>query len=173
MSEPVKLHIGGVQKKDGWKILNILPGPDVDFLGSCTDLSLFGDAMVDEVYASHVFEHLQAAELKRSLHEIRRVLKPGGVLKGSVPDLNALCELFLRFRDDAEKQFHISRMIYGGHIDEFDIHHCGFTLQLMAANLFAAGFTNVVQYNFLGEFNDTSNMVYEGVPISLNFIATR
>ena len=43
MSDKVRLHLGGVQAKDGWKILNILPGPAVDIIGSCTDLSAFGD----------------------------------------------------------------------------------------------------------------------------------
>ena len=34
----LRLHVGGKEKKDGWKILNIQPGPDVDYVGSCTDL---------------------------------------------------------------------------------------------------------------------------------------
>ena len=54
MTEPIKLHIGGTSAKDGWKILNILPGPSVDILGTCTDLSMFADGTVDVVYASHV-----------------------------------------------------------------------------------------------------------------------
>jgi len=35
----IRLHIGGCEKRDDWKILDGLPGPDVDFDGSCNDLS--------------------------------------------------------------------------------------------------------------------------------------
>ena len=54
----MKLHIGGEAQKDGWKILNIQPKEGVDYIGSITDLSQFENESVDEVYASHVFEHV-------------------------------------------------------------------------------------------------------------------
>ena len=50
----MKLHIGGKQAKEGWKILNIQEGADVDYLGTCTNLSALGDTTVDTIYASHV-----------------------------------------------------------------------------------------------------------------------
>jgi len=51
----MKLHIGGEQKKDGWKILNIQKKNNVDFIGNITDLSQFEDSSIEEIYASHVF----------------------------------------------------------------------------------------------------------------------
>jgi len=53
-----RLHIGGKQVKEGWKILNIQPGKGVDFVGDAADLSQFNDGTFDEVYAAHVSEHL-------------------------------------------------------------------------------------------------------------------
>lgn len=35
MHVPFRLNIGGEVARDGWKILNIQPGPHVDFVGNC------------------------------------------------------------------------------------------------------------------------------------------
>ena len=48
----LRLHIGGRTPRAGWKILDVNPGPHVDFVGNCRDLSRFADGSVAEVYAS-------------------------------------------------------------------------------------------------------------------------
>ena len=40
----IKLHIGGCEKREGWVILDPLPGAVVDYVGSCIDLSFLPDA---------------------------------------------------------------------------------------------------------------------------------
>jgi SAM-dependent methyltransferase len=47
----------------------------------------FDDASVDAVYHSHLLEHLDRPAVPGFLAEIRRVLKPGGILRIVVPDL--------------------------------------------------------------------------------------
>ena len=75
-----RLHIGGKQVKEGWKILNIQRDRGVDIVGNAADLSQFNDETFDEVYASHVIEHLgYQKELPAALKGIHRILKPGGV----------------------------------------------------------------------------------------------
>ncbi len=56
----------------------------------------FADAAVDAVYASHVLEHLDRSEGKKLLAECRRILKPGGIVRIVVPDLEELCRFYLR-----------------------------------------------------------------------------
>lgn len=74
----MRLHIGGTEVKAGWKILNVQPGPGVDYIGDCSDLSQIADGSVDEIYASHVLEHLGYVEkLPRAHTEFHRVLKKG------------------------------------------------------------------------------------------------
>jgi len=46
----------------------------------CDDLAGFADASLDVVFASNLFEHLDRAQLGRTLVEVRRVLRPGGRL---------------------------------------------------------------------------------------------
>ena len=52
-----RLHIGGKVKADGWEVLNVRPGPDVDHVGNANNLSQFADRTFIEIYASHVVEH--------------------------------------------------------------------------------------------------------------------
>lgn len=49
-------------------------------VGDCTDLSMFGDATFDVVFASNLLEHLERPMASRLLAEARRVLVPGGRL---------------------------------------------------------------------------------------------
>jgi SAM-dependent methyltransferase len=48
----------------------------------------FGDATFDAAFGSHVLEHLTPAEAEALLAELHRVLRPGGVLRIAVPDLD-------------------------------------------------------------------------------------
>jgi SAM-dependent methyltransferase len=55
----------------------------------------FADGAVDAVYHSHVLEHLDRDDAARFLAENARVLRPGGVLRVVVPDLEELCRTYL------------------------------------------------------------------------------
>lgn len=56
----------------------------------------FEDGSVDAVYASHVLEHLDREEGLGLLRECRRVLKPAGIVRIVVPDLEDLCRFYLQ-----------------------------------------------------------------------------
>ena len=93
----MKLNIGARVRAEGWHTLDIVPGPEVDFVGDCRDLEQFAENSVDTIYASHVLEHVRYAdELAPTLKRWHAVLKPGGNVMISVPDLRMLCQLFLR-----------------------------------------------------------------------------
>jgi predicted SAM-dependent methyltransferase len=51
----------------------------------------------DAVNVYHVFEHLTPAEGQRFVDELYRVLKPGGVCRVSVPDLERICRDYLHW----------------------------------------------------------------------------
>ena len=55
----------------------------------------FPDASVDAVYHSHMLEHLDAASARAFLRECHRVLRPGGVLRVVVPDLEGIAQAYL------------------------------------------------------------------------------
>jgi predicted SAM-dependent methyltransferase len=55
----------------------------------------FADASFSAVYSSHVLEHFSSAFAPVFLAECRRLLKPGGVLRIVVPDLETIARLYL------------------------------------------------------------------------------
>lgn len=59
------------------------------------------DGAFDAVYSSHVLEHLTEEDGLRLLHEICRVLKPGGVCRVAVPDLEEICRQYLNTLEQA------------------------------------------------------------------------
>ena len=63
----MKLHIGGKEKKEGWRILNIQKNDDVDYVGDISDLSQFEDNSIEEIYASHVVEHVSQKDISKTL----------------------------------------------------------------------------------------------------------
>jgi predicted SAM-dependent methyltransferase len=170
----IRLHIGGKETRDGWQIFNVVAAPGVDYVGHCCDLSALPDGSCQEVYASHVLEHLAYnGELQRALREIRRVLEPGGTVRISVPDLEILCRLFLEPKLSVPDRFHIMRMMYGGRADQHDIHYVGFSFDFLSAFLSGAKFCNIRRVGEFGIFQDTSTLRLNGEFISLNVEAEK
>ncbi len=56
----------------------------------------FDDGTFDVVYHSHVLEHLSPVDGESLVSECHRVLRPGGVLRMVVPDLERIAELYLQ-----------------------------------------------------------------------------
>ena len=167
----MKLHIGGKEIKEGWKILNIQKNEGVDFIGSITDLSQFEDDSIDEIYASHVVEHVDQKNIKKTLKGINRVLKKNGKFYISVPDLDILCRIFIEKTAPQKVKYHVMRMMFGGQTDEFDYHYFGWNYEFLNSYLNEAGFTKNERVKTFNIFNDTSSFAPYGPLISLNVIA--
>tara|TARA_X000000950_G_scaffold262512_1_gene333867 strand:+ start:263 stop:784 length:522 start_codon:yes stop_codon:yes gene_type:complete len=171
----MKLHIGGMEKKEGWKILNIQKNDGrekhVDLVGDITDLSQFDDGSIEEIYASHTVEHIDNNDVQKTLKGIHRVLKDGGKFYVSVPDMDILCRLFLDPKAPLKIKYEVMRMMFGGQVDEFDYHYFGWNMLLMEYFLKDAGFKKIERVKLFSLFNDTSELSFHGVPISLNVIA--
>lgn len=55
----------------------------------------FADGSYAACYASHVVEHLQRSYVPVFLREVRRILRPGGIVRIVVPDLEAMARQYL------------------------------------------------------------------------------
>lgn len=172
--ETLRLHLGGEQIKDGWKIVNTAGKPGVDFVGDCRDLSQFADGSVGEIYASHVYQRLgYQKELPDALKDAFRALKKWGVLRVSVPNMELLCQMYLTPGIHPQDRFNVMRIMMGGQMDESDFHKVMFDASLLGALLQHAGFTKINRVISFGVFNDTSELKVNGVPVSLNFVAVK
>lgn len=59
------------------------------------------DMSCEGVYCSHVLEHLALTDLRRALRETLRVLKPGGVFRLVVPDLEVMARAYVADQSDS------------------------------------------------------------------------
>lgn len=170
----IRLHIGGKVRVPGWMVLNALPGPHVDVLGNCKDMSQFADGSCAVVYASHVLEHLgYDKELPDTIREIFRILQPGGQLLLSVPDLDTLCGLILDKTLTPEERYYSMCMLFGGRSSEYDIHYAGLNEEFLRAYLSSCGFTDLLRVEGFGLFDDASSKVFKGRLISVNMRAVK
>ena len=172
----IKLHLGGKEPHSDWKILDIEPRPEVDFIGNAADLSQFADGSVETIYASHILEHFHYSlnnELLTTLTEWYRVLQPSGQLMVSVPNLQTLCWLYLNPNLTLTDRHQLMRIIFGGHMNEYDVHRVGFDPDTLTLYLQQVGFTNCTPVSEFGLFNDCSTMKILDTLISVNMIATK
>jgi predicted SAM-dependent methyltransferase len=170
-SEPVQaaelicLHVGSGPRNienlheafrgPNWKELRLDLDPAVqpDIVASITDLNMLGEASVDAIWSSHNIEHLESHEVPTALAEFYRVLRPGGLLLMTLPDLQAVAKLV------AEDQLEdVAYQSEAGPVSPIDIlfgmrsqiaagrstmaHRTGFTQRTLKGHLNKAGFTN-------------------------------
>lgn len=84
----------GSRHHSAWLNYDIVGGPGVIAHDLRQGIPL-PDNSCDAVYHSHVLEHLRPVEAEGLLRECFRVLKPGGILRVAVPDLERICRAYL------------------------------------------------------------------------------
>jgi len=102
-------------------------GYPIDIITNANDLSMFDDGSVDIIVAHHLVEHIAIQELSNFVREWRRVLKIGGRLAVSVPNLKVLAAAWAQGKIDA---FIYNVNCYGADQGyEYDLHRWGYDQQ--------------------------------------------
>ncbi len=78
-----------------WVNLDINPSCSAVLLWDLRRGVPFPDDSFDVVYHSHLLEHLHVQDAPRFMSECYRVLKPGGIIRVAVPDLEAITRNYL------------------------------------------------------------------------------
>jgi len=134
--------------------LDIDPAVRPDILCSITDMNPVASQSVDAVWSSHNLEHIHRHEVPAALAEFIRVLKPGGLLLLTLPDLQQVAELVVA--DRLEDEAYVSPsgpvtpldMIFG-HTPSLArgyasmAHKTGFTLRSLQRLLDESGFVEI------------------------------
>lgn len=78
----------------GWQQirLDINPAVKPDIIADTTDLSAVETASMDAVFSSHNLEHLYLHDTVAALNEMHRVIRPGGFLLITLPDLQQVAQ---------------------------------------------------------------------------------
>ena len=89
MPEIRRLHWGcGPIRPSGWINADIKEGPGIDISCDILDgLPLDSDS-IDYIFSQHALQELKILDVVDALRELHRVLKPGGVLRLCLPDLD-------------------------------------------------------------------------------------
>jgi SAM-dependent methyltransferase len=107
LSSPVrKLQLGcGFNKLPGWLNSDLFPpAADVWHLDVTSVFPLPSDTF-DFIYSEHMIEHIPYTAGQVMLEECYRVLKPGGTIRVSTPDLNFVVGLYQGEKSDLQKAY--------------------------------------------------------------------
>ena len=153
---PARQGVHPLFQGDEWQELRLDIDPAVgpDVVCSMTDMRPIKEESIDAIWSSHNLEHLHRHEVPRALGEFLRVLRPGGQVLLTLPDLQKIAELVAG--DSLEDEAYRSPsgpitpldMIYGhtpslarGNL--YMAHKTGFTARTLRALLVEAGFAGV------------------------------
>ena len=137
----MKLHLGcGHIILPGFIHIDIDDHPHLGYRQDASDLSIFDDNSVEVIYASHVLEHISHQRTSDVLKEWARVLKPGGILRLSVPDFNRLLFVYRKEKRDLNS---IINPLLGKQNYKYNFHAAVFTEKYLTALLTSAGFTGI------------------------------
>lgn len=141
----MKLHLGcGKRYIPGYVHIDAVEYPHVDHVATIDNLSFIPDASIDVIYNCHVLEHFKRKDVGRVLLEWYRVLKPGGVLRLSVPDFAKLCEVYQRLG----KLDLVIGALFGRGDYLYNIHYNVFDFDSLSEVLQRTGFDDVHRYDW-------------------------
>tara|TARA_A100001515_G_C4585472_1_gene214337 strand:- start:188 stop:769 length:582 start_codon:yes stop_codon:yes gene_type:complete len=185
MENKIKLHVGcGKRHLPGFVHIDQDDLPHIDHCRDISDLSIYDDNTVDEIYSCGVVVYFDRVEIVEVLKEWRRVLKPGGVLRTSIADFEKMVQVYF----DSEKTLE-SRGILGPLFGRWEIQdketgekkfiyqRTTYDFESIKKVLESCGFENVGRYDwrtFLPEGYDDYSRAYiphmdeSGLHLSLN-----
>ena len=111
-------------------------------------LSTFKDGSADLIESVHMLEHLSLSGYKQALLVWFSKLKPGGVVRISVPDMEKFSALLLLTGDKSL----VASGFYGSQLDEWDFHRSLHTRKGLSADLECSGFTNIREWDWRTTF---------------------
>lgn len=184
---PVRIHLGcGPRVIPGFLNVDSRAWPHVNIVGDVADLSRIGSGSADLIYASHVLEYFDRQQAEVVLKEWFRVLRPGGVLRLSVPDFDQLIAIYSHTNQLSNVLGPLfGRMTTGSdtHQEEFIYHRTVWNRSDLVTVLNQCGFVCPRDWNWRetdhAHFDDHSQAYFPhmdkegGIQVSLNLEANR
>tara|TARA_R100000329_G_scaffold147777_1_gene135786 strand:- start:123 stop:662 length:540 start_codon:yes stop_codon:yes gene_type:complete len=141
----IKLNLGCFDRKiHGFINIDIREDVNPDVVDDVFKLDNFQENSVDLIYACHVLEHADYIESERALRRWFAVLKPGGVLRLAVPDMEAHFAHYYYHKD--LRLLHST--FWGSQKHPYDYHKNGWDFKKLNEDLSAVGFSKVARYDW-------------------------
>lgn len=141
----VLIHLGcGEINSPEFINIDCRPAPHVHYVCDVTDLSIFPNNYADLVYASHILEHIHRDQLRKTLREWWRILKPNAILRLSVPDFGVIISIYRDCDNDIDA---IAAPLMGGQDFAENVHYSVFDRKYLYHLLKEVGFRNMHEWD--------------------------
>lgn len=141
----MKLHLGcGDKHIEGYVNIDVRELKGVDLIDDIKTISKFGNETAVLIYSSHVLEHTKRNEFMNVLKRWYDVLKPGGILRLAVPDMEMVFEHYQKHKDLPL----LRGLLYGGQTYDQNYHYCGWDFKTISDDLKSIGFKSVERYDW-------------------------
>lgn len=137
LKSPLKLDIGcgSIENHRGEDFTTVDLFVDADIKASAESIPL-PDNSVDEIWCSHMLEHIACVKINPTLMEWRRILKVGSRAIIQVPNFDYIA----RYWFIGENRTWAEQMIFGNQANEGEFHKTAWTASVLKADLESAGF---------------------------------
>ncbi len=181
----MKLHLGcGNKKLEGFVNIDIISTVAVDVIDDVCNLKKLPNGSVDLIYACHILEHFPRKALVGSWDKVlerwTEILKPGGIIRLSVPNFEKVAEMY------SNKTYGIEQLLgflYGGQTNIYNFHYMAFDYSLLEKELLKLGYRDIRLWDWRETEHsnvDDYSQAYlphmdkeNGVLMSLNIEATK
>ena len=101
-----KLQIGAQSNSiSGWLNVDLLPKTNAVAYMDATQRFPFVDNSFDYIFLEHMIEHIKFEEALFMLKECKRILKPGGKVRVSTPNLESLFDVFKNLEAKVNQEY--------------------------------------------------------------------
>lgn len=141
----IKLHLGCFDRKiHGFINIDIREDVEPDLVDDVFKLNKFEKNSVDLIYACHVLEHADYSESELALARWYEILKPNGVLRLAVPDMEAHFAHYYYHKDI--RLLHST--FWGSQKHPYDYHKNGWDFKKLQEDLKRVGFRDTIRYDW-------------------------
>ena len=141
----IKLNLGCYDKKiHGFVNIDIREDVEPDTVDDVFKLDKFESNSVDLIYACHVLEHADYKESEVAMKRWFEILKPGGILRLAVPDMEAHFAHYYYHKD--LRLLHST--FWGSQKHSYDYHKNGWDFKKLEEDLKNVGFSSVERYDW-------------------------
>lgn len=164
----IRLNLGGRGTKiKGFQTVDLSEEHDVQIKSDVSNLWMFRDNTVDEIYASQILEHFPHVKTESVLREWFRVLKPGAKITIGVPDFARAIQIFQEYG----LCDWIVNQLFGDQGYDLAFHYAPFNFARLAKMMDAVGFQQIKRIKDMPYgIKDCSSNVFnqDGKSVSLN-----
>jgi hypothetical protein len=141
----MKLHLGcGIKHIDGFINIDVRMLEGVDEVDDVNTLSKYAKDSINLIYACHVLEHSKRNKYLETLKRWHYILKDGGILRISVPDIE---KVFLHYSNNKDLRI-LRGFLWGGQNYEQNFHYMGWDFKTLEEDLIEVGFKNISRYDW-------------------------